>query len=139
MVRFHLLVRLSTQLIPERQSQAGRFTTLCRQETRLPWHHAFVGRKHRAFDHGDKLAQKVGSLFSFQIRGQKLIDVCSLNSDMNHANMYIVGLALCTFANISSEEMSRDLANEVEKLLGSSNVYIRKKVGPTAQKCTILR
>jgi len=51
----------------------------------------------------------------------------SLKNDMNHANMYIVGLALCTFANISSEEMSRDLANEVEKLLGSSNVYIRRK------------
>jgi hypothetical protein len=47
---------------------------------------------------------------------------------MNHSNMYAVGLALCTFANISSEEMSRDLANEVEKLLGSSNTYIRKKV-----------
>lgn len=47
---------------------------------------------------------------------------------MNHANMYIVGLALCTFANIASEEMSRDLANEIEKLLGSSNTYIRKKV-----------
>jgi AP-1 complex subunit gamma-1 len=44
--------------------------------------------------------------------------------------MYAVGLALCTFANISSEEMSRDLANEVEKLLGSSNTYIRKKVNP---------
>jgi AP-1 complex subunit gamma-1 len=42
--------------------------------------------------------------------------------------MYAVGLALCTFANISSEEMSRDLANEIEKLLGSSNSYIRKKV-----------
>lgn len=42
--------------------------------------------------------------------------------------MYAVGLALCTFANISSEEMSRDLSNEVEKLLGSSNTYIRKKV-----------
>ena len=47
---------------------------------------------------------------------------------MNHANMYAVGLALCTFANIASEEMSRDLANEVEKLLGSTNTYIRKKV-----------
>jgi AP-1 complex subunit gamma-1 len=47
---------------------------------------------------------------------------------MNHPNMYAVGLALCTFANIASEEMSRDLANEVEKLLGSSNTYIRKKV-----------
>lgn len=79
---------------------------------------------------------------------------------MNHSNMYIVGLALCTFANISSEvrhppsflfyanrqlkrttaelyhsnsvwrfqEMSRDLVNEVEKLIGSSNTYIRKKV-----------
>ncbi|OSD05519.1 Adaptor protein complex AP-1 gamma subunit [Trametes coccinea BRFM310] len=51
----------------------------------------------------------------------------SLKNDMNHANMYVVGLALCTFADIASEEMSRDLANEIEKLLGSSNTYIRKK------------
>ena len=50
------------------------------------------------------------------------------SSDMNHSNMYAVGLALCTFANIASEEMSRDLVNEIEKLLGSSNTYIRKKV-----------
>ncbi|KAJ8456116.1 hypothetical protein ONZ51_g12265 [Trametes cubensis] len=54
----------------------------------------------------------------------------SLKNDMNHANMYAVGLALCTFADIASEEMSRDLANEIEKLLGSSNTYIRKKVRP---------
>src|ERR1700761_8441860 len=47
---------------------------------------------------------------------------------MNHSNMYAVGLALCTFANIASEEMSRDLANEIEKLLGSRNTYIREKV-----------
>lgn len=47
---------------------------------------------------------------------------------MNHSNMYIVGLALCTFGNIASEEMSRDLCNEVEKLMGSSNTYIRRKV-----------
>lgn len=53
-----------------------------------------------------------------------------IRSDMNHSNMYAVGLALCTFANISSEEMSRDLCNEIEKLLGSSNSYIRKKVCP---------
>jgi AP-1 complex subunit gamma-1 len=55
-------------------------------------------------------------------------DLRSQISDMNHSNMYAVGLALCTFANIASEEMSRDLANEIEKLLGSSNTYIRKKV-----------
>jgi len=50
----------------------------------------------------------------------------SLKNDMNHSNMYIVGLALCTLGNISSPEMSRDLCAEVEKLLGSSNTYIRK-------------
>jgi AP-1 complex subunit gamma-1 len=57
------------------------------------------------------------------------------DSDMNHSNMYAVGLALCTFANISSEEMSRDLCNEIEKLLGSSNTYIRKKVSTRAGVC----
>jgi hypothetical protein len=55
-------------------------------------------------------------------------------SDMNHSNMYAVGLALCTFANIASEEMSRDLVNEIEKLLGSSNTYIRKKVRARVRK-----
>ena len=43
--------------------------------------------------------------------------------------MYVVGLALCTLGNISSSGMARDLCSEVEKLLGSSNTYIRKKVG----------
>ncbi|KAF9180490.1 clathrin associated protein complex large subunit [Haplosporangium sp. Z 767] len=51
----------------------------------------------------------------------------SLKNDLNHANMYIVGLALCTLGNIASAEMSRDLCSEVEKLLGSSNMYIKKK------------
>jgi hypothetical protein len=52
--------------------------------------------------------------------------------------MYAVGLALCTFANIASEEMSRDLVNEIEKLLGSSNTYIRKKVRIRVHKSTNL-
>ena len=48
--------------------------------------------------------------------------------------MYIVGLSLCTFANIASEEMSRDLCNEIEKLMGSSNSYIRKKAALCAKR-----
>ncbi|KAJ3364184.1 clathrin associated protein complex large subunit [Allomyces javanicus] len=51
----------------------------------------------------------------------------SLKNDMNHPNMYVIGLALCTLGNISSVAMSRDLCPEVEKLLASSNSYIRKK------------
>ncbi|ORX46656.1 hypothetical protein BCR36DRAFT_585122 [Piromyces finnis] len=51
----------------------------------------------------------------------------SIKNDLNHGNMYIVGLALCTLGNISSVEMARDLSNEVEKLLGSTSSYIRKK------------
>lgn len=46
---------------------------------------------------------------------------------MNSSNMYNVGLALCTMGNIASAEMARDLAPEVDKLLGSSNSYIKKK------------
>lgn len=48
--------------------------------------------------------------------------------------MYVVGLALCTFANIASEEMSRDLCNEIEKLMGSGNSYIRKKAALCAKR-----
>ncbi|PWN91589.1 golgi adaptor HA1/AP1 adaptin gamma subunit [Acaromyces ingoldii] len=57
-----------------------------------------------------------------------------LKNDMAHSNMYVVGLALCTFANIASEEMSRDLSNEVERLMGSSNTYIRRKAAICAMR-----
>ncbi|KXS11298.1 Adaptor protein complex AP-1 gamma subunit, partial [Gonapodya prolifera JEL478] len=56
----------------------------------------------------------------------------SLKNDMNHPNMYVVGLALCTLGNISSPEMARDLSADVEKLLGSSNAFIRKKAALAA-------
>ena len=49
-------------------------------------------------------------------------------SDLNHSNQYITGLALCALGAICSPEMSRDLGDEVERLMKSSNVYLKKKV-----------
>lgn len=56
----------------------------------------------------------------------------SLKNDLNHQNQYIVGTALCALGNICSAEMARDLSPEVERLLGSSNSYVRKKAALTA-------
>jgi len=50
-----------------------------------------------------------------------------LRIDMNSSNQFITGLALCTLGSIASADMSRDLAPDIEKLLKSSNAYIRKK------------
>nr|CAH8868296.1 unnamed protein product [Trichobilharzia regenti] len=51
----------------------------------------------------------------------------SLKNDLNHPTPYVVSLALCTLGSICSAEMSRDLAGEVERLIRSSNAYIKKK------------
>ena len=58
----------------------------------------------------------------------------SLKNDLNHSNQYVVGLALCTLGNIASVEMSRDLFLEVEKLVGTSNPYIRRKAALCAMR-----
>lgn len=51
----------------------------------------------------------------------------SVKTDLNSNNQYVVGLALCAMGNISSAEMARDLSPEVERLIQSSNTYIKKK------------
>lgn len=56
------------------------------------------------------------------------------NSDLNHSNQYIVGLALCTLGNIASVEMSRDLFPVIETLLATANPYIRRKAALCAMR-----
>merc|ERR1719386_354773 len=51
----------------------------------------------------------------------------SIKNDMAHENQYVNGLALCALGNIASPEMCRALAREVEKMMASSNPYIKKK------------
>lgn len=55
-------------------------------------------------------------------------------SDLEHSNQYVVGLALCTLGNIASQEMARDLFQEVESLLATANPYIRKKAALCAMR-----
>ena len=51
----------------------------------------------------------------------------SLKTDLNSQVQFVVGLALCALGAICSPEMCRDLAGEIERLMKSSNTYIKKK------------
>uniref|UniRef100_T1K0V0 Clathrin/coatomer adaptor adaptin-like N-terminal domain-containing protein n=1 Tax=Tetranychus urticae TaxID=32264 RepID=T1K0V0_TETUR len=48
-------------------------------------------------------------------------------NDLNSQIQYVVGLALCALGRICFTEISRDLSGEVERLIKSSNAYIKKK------------
>ena len=58
----------------------------------------------------------------------------NLDSDLNHSNQYVVGLALCTLGNIASVEMSRDLFPEIENLISTANPYVRRKAALCAMR-----
>lgn len=51
----------------------------------------------------------------------------SIKMDMHHKNPYIAGLSLAALANISSAEMARDLAPDIERLMETGSPYLKKK------------
>ena len=59
----------------------------------------------------------------------------SLKNDLNSNNKFIVGLALCAIGNLATEDMSRDLAPEVDKHLTSGKPYLRKKACLAMARC----
>lgn len=51
----------------------------------------------------------------------------SLKLDLTNSNQYIQALALIVIGNLATQDMARDLASDVDKLLRSNNSYLRKK------------
>jgi len=51
----------------------------------------------------------------------------SLKVDLTNPNQYIQALSLIAIGNLATQDMARDLASDVEKILKSNNAYLRKK------------
>lgn len=56
----------------------------------------------------------------------------SLKLDLTNNNQYIQALSLIAIGNLATQDMARDLVSDVEKLLRSSNSYLRKKAALAA-------
>lgn len=58
-----------------------------------------------------------------------------LDNDMQHANPFVVGLALGCLGNLASPELARDLYANVDKILaGSGSAFLKKKAAVVAAK-----
>lgn len=102
-----------------------------RQATWLSGNNVATGRESGGFNSSYELAEEVGVPHS--VTWLQMLTL-ALNSDLNHSNQYVVGLALCTLGNIASIEMSRDLFPEIENLLSTANPYIRRKAALCAMR-----
>lgn len=56
----------------------------------------------------------------------------SLKVDLGSHNQFIQALSLVAIGNLATQDMARDLASDVEKLLRSNNSYLRKKAALAA-------
>eukprot|EP00331_Platyophrya_macrostoma_P014607 CAMPEP_0176475500 /NCGR_PEP_ID=MMETSP0127-20121128/43639_1 /TAXON_ID=938130 /ORGANISM="Platyophrya macrostoma, Strain WH" /LENGTH=202 /DNA_ID=CAMNT_0017871099 /DNA_START=228 /DNA_END=833 /DNA_ORIENTATION=+ len=50
-----------------------------------------------------------------------------IKKDLSNTNSFVQAIALDVVANVSGEDMARDVLHEVEQLLDSPNMYLRRK------------
>ena len=51
----------------------------------------------------------------------------SMKMDLSNPNQYIAATSLISIGNLATQDMARDLASDVDKLLRSNNSFLRKK------------